>query len=181
MSGAYIELLPPDRPIFMLGQPIIKLVATGGPGGDLGQLGCCGGRDEYGRDAQNVYYTPFELAQVGMGCCGADEDSHMADASPAAEAKALKNRCDGIETQVAAIMSQVAAASRDQRLTRDQKIAVMASARTQIAALKRDFHDCLDRIKAVVKSARKNARLSVSDQERLGRARAAIARLNRQR
>lgn len=39
MSGAYIEMLPPDRPIFMLGQPIIKLVPSGGPGGDLGDVG----------------------------------------------------------------------------------------------------------------------------------------------
>jgi len=37
-SGAYIEMLPPDRPIHMIGQPIIKLVADGGPGGDLGDL-----------------------------------------------------------------------------------------------------------------------------------------------
>lgn len=38
MSGAYIEMLPPDRPIHMIGQPIIKLVASGGPGGDLGDV-----------------------------------------------------------------------------------------------------------------------------------------------
>jgi hypothetical protein len=37
-SGAYVEMLPPDRPIHMIGQPIIKLVADGGPGGDLGDL-----------------------------------------------------------------------------------------------------------------------------------------------
>lgn len=49
--GAYIEMLPPDRPIFMLGQPIIKLVASGGPGGDLGDLDDMGrrGRGRRGR------------------------------------------------------------------------------------------------------------------------------------
>ena len=36
--GAYIEMLPPDRPIFMLGQPIIRLVPSGGPGGELGDV-----------------------------------------------------------------------------------------------------------------------------------------------
>lgn len=44
MGGAYIEMLPPDRPIHMIGQPIIKLVPSGGPGGDLGDLGVQGRR-----------------------------------------------------------------------------------------------------------------------------------------
>lgn len=35
---AFIEMLPPDRPIFMTGQPIIRLVPSGGPGGELGDL-----------------------------------------------------------------------------------------------------------------------------------------------
>lgn len=47
--SAYVEMLPPDRPIFMLGQPIIKLVASGGPGGDLGDMGRRGRRRRRGR------------------------------------------------------------------------------------------------------------------------------------
>ena len=36
--SAFIEMLPPDRPIFMTGQPIMRLVPSGGPGGSLGDL-----------------------------------------------------------------------------------------------------------------------------------------------
>ncbi len=35
---AFIQMLPPDRPIFMTGQPIIRLVPSGGPGGELGDI-----------------------------------------------------------------------------------------------------------------------------------------------
>ena len=40
--SAYIEALPADRPIFMIGQPGLPLWASGGPGAELGDLGCCG-------------------------------------------------------------------------------------------------------------------------------------------
>jgi len=39
LVSAYINLLPPDRPTNMVGQDIIRLVADGGPGGDLGDAG----------------------------------------------------------------------------------------------------------------------------------------------
>lgn len=53
MSGAYVELLPPDRPVHMVGQPIIRLYTDGGPGEDLGDIG------------HSAYLSPADLR---MGC-----------------------------------------------------------------------------------------------------------------
>ena len=67
--SAYVELLESDRVMSSIGMSPIYMVAEGGPGGALGDLGCC--------------------QQFGLGCCGRDPDDPrgrgMGDVDPLAQ------------------------------------------------------------------------------------------------
>jgi len=151
-NGAYIELLSPDRPIHMVGQPIIKLVAEGGPGGDLGDISRSGS-DMPGHsaflnmaDIQSARSLP---ALGGLGCCG----SGMDDASPVVEAKALDARCKDIEKRIEEIVRIVA--DNVSFLPPGQQFKLMTEARRHIDAFKADYRACLLRLRQIVKSNRK--------------------------
>jgi hypothetical protein len=219
MSGAYIEILPPDRPIFMLGQPIIKLVASGGPGGDLGDMaeeppvnwdiqrmltqasegGAPDVSSEYfkpknipglapgsegphtGREGiypkklrdmvefdmtdmygvgQSAFLSLSDLACAqrmdtsgGLGCCGSKDS--MSDMPPGVEAKALKEKCDGLEKRIANIVKMVEDAISNKTLTVSQKRGIALQARKDIKSLRHDFRCCLKQLKSLVKAYRK--------------------------
>ena len=154
-----IEVVRPDRLIFMIGQPIIRLFASGGPGGDLGDLprkkkvrnrvgsfdslGCCG--------------NGFSLAD--LACCGADEDeysgigqttvpapSNGASNGPTTlvdAAQSAVDQCQGIDDKV----TQFLAAAKAADVTDPDQAKAL---RTQVQALKKMFRTCLRRLNAIV-------------------------------
>src|SRR5271170_1411310 len=165
-----IEIVRPDRLVFMIGQPIIRLFASGGPGSDLGDLprarkkmrssmtsfdtlGCCGNM-----------YSPADL-----GCCGADGMGEPWNGKPergtwnhpgmgqangattgaaptatvAAAAQAAVNQCQGLDAQI----SQYTSAAQAADLTDPTQAKAL---RTQLNALRKVFGACLKQLNLIV-------------------------------
>jgi hypothetical protein len=158
-----IEVLPGDRPIFMIGQPIIRLFASGGPGGALGDyevplpgrsgvypkkvrdmvsfddtLGCCGNE-----------YSLADLACVGSG------ESGMGAETPEAAAKATSDHCKGLDERITKLSDEIKKAESSKALTKAQKAEVTSRLRQQVKALRLTFRSCLGYLKGLVRGYRK--------------------------
>jgi len=161
-----VEVVPSDRLVFMVGQPIIRLFASGGPGGDLGDwneyeaarpgrsglypkkvsdtvsyddtLGCCG--------------NAFSLAD--LACCGADERNRgMGQATPEAAAQNAVDQCKGIDERISKILEAAKAA--------DAKEPAKAKAlKQQVKALRKTFRGCLRRLNSIVKGREERLKAS---------------------
>jgi hypothetical protein len=151
-----VEIVPSDRLIFMIGQPIIRLFASGGPGGDLGDLSREKARNGMGSfDALGCCGNEFSLAD--LACCGADEFGGMGQttvpapsasgpATPSVVANAAKNaadQCKGIDDRIAKFLDAVS--------TADAKDPAQAKAlRAKVKVLRKTFRACLRRLNAIV-------------------------------
>lgn len=173
INGAYVELLPPDRPIFMVGQPIIRLIADGGPGAEFGAygmgdmsggnngMGCCGKGDEPEEVNNGTYISMSDLACCGIGCA----DSPAADMSgyslsrrnrpsPESVAVALQGRCVGLEAQIGEIVAFMDRLKNDRSLSQRERANVLLKAQGRIRVLRASFKRCLSGLARVVKSNR---------------------------
>ena len=179
--AAPVEVLPGDRPIFMIGQPIIRLFASGGPGSDLGDIQAEIKRyytpkaipglspDKEGPQTNRYGIYPRKLSEhvsyddtlgccgnmVNLGdlaCCGAEEG--MGD-TPESAAKAASDQCKSLDALVAKVADQIKQAESSKGMTKGQKAATIAAFKRQIQGLRAAFKDCLRYLKGLVKSHRK--------------------------
>ena len=178
--AAYLEIEPADRPINMLGQPLIRLYTSGGPGEALGDfrrppmangMGCCGSMP----------------SMADLGCCGARRRrssgmGQVATAVAVGQAKALKNHCDKLDDAVKAITDQAAKVQASNKLSSDQKAALVNGLKNQLKALKKTFRKCFWQLHELVRTNRKGLTSdvvgAVDRRVQTIKNRAALARLN---
>lgn len=150
MSSAYVEMLPPDRPIFMLGQPIIHLFTNGGPGEDLGDAPMKTG--EFG---QSAYIGIADLACAqpmstanGLGCCGGSPPGELSGLDAVSAFNAMNQQCGGIEKEISDLQAYIKAnAATD-----------TSGVKARICALRGKLRQCLGSMKQAVCVAKASAK-----------------------
>lgn len=140
-----IEIVPGDRLVFMVGQPVIQLVADGGPGSDLGDLPMKRkARNKMARSGMGCCGSMIGLAD--LGCCGADERDDSGGMGQtnvatlvAVAAQAGASQCQKIQAQITSLLA-AAKANPAKAQALNQKA----------QALQQTFHACLGQLNAVV-------------------------------
>ena len=145
---AYVEMLPPDRPIFMLGQPILHLFTNGGPGEDLGDTGTM----KTGEFGQSAFIGIADLACAqpmdslnGLGCCGGSPPGEMSGLDPVSAFNAMNQRCGGIEKEINDLQAWI----QKNGATFDA-----TGAKARICGLRMRLRECLGAMKNAVCAAR---------------------------
>lgn len=173
--AAYIEIEPSDRLIFMLGQPSIDLVASGGPGGALGSVPVSmptsssvpwgkerampGRSGLYPKKLRDMVSFDMGMGCCGsmpsladLGCCGRDRED-MSDALAKAasiKAKQLVNHCKNLEKHVANVKKAITEAMSNKKLTPAQRANAVAMLRSKIDGLRATFASCASNLEQIV-------------------------------